>query len=209
MLFRSAEVKKPRLATVIPWRLSIPKIRDVLERTMKLYYDDRVSNCINKVSDIALNQSMPTIINDVKFLRVKNITETELRPEFVYTIGVEEDHSYNVEGLICENCFLLGTDDDLSSISNTWNSCAQISKWAGGIGLHVSNIRGKDSIIKGTGGRSNGLVPFLRVFNDIARWIDQGGRRPGSIAIYLEPHHPDIFEFLELRKNFEIGRAHV
>ena len=99
------------------------------------------------------------------------------------------------------SCFLLGTSDDLTKITNTWNSCAQISKWAGGIGLHVSNIRGKNSIIKGTGGRSNGLVPFLKVFNDIARWIDQGGRRPGSIAIYLEPHHPDIFEFIELRKN--------
>ena len=102
----------------------------------------------------------------------------------------------------CSSCFLLGTSDDLSSIAETWNSCAQISKWAGGIGLHVSNIRGKDSLINGTGGRSNGLVPFLKVFNEIARWIDQGGRRPGSIAIYLEPHHPDIFDFIELRKNF-------
>jgi ribonucleoside-diphosphate reductase alpha subunit len=100
------------------------------------------------------------------------------------------------------SCFLIGTSDDLSDITTTWNSCAQISKWSGGIGLHVSNIRGKNSLIKGTNGKSNGLVPFLRVFNDIARWIDQGGRRPGSIAIYLEPHHPDIFEFLDLRKNF-------
>jgi ribonucleoside-diphosphate reductase alpha subunit len=100
------------------------------------------------------------------------------------------------------SCFLLGTNDDLTDITTTWNSCAQISKWSGGIGLHVGNIRGKDSLIKGTNGRSNGLVPFLKVFNDIARWIDQGGRRPGSIAIYLEPHHPDIFEFLDLRKNF-------
>ena len=100
------------------------------------------------------------------------------------------------------SCFLLGTSDDLTSITTTWDSCAQISKWAGGIGLHVSNIRGKNSMINGTGGKSNGLVPFLRVFNDIARWIDQGGKRPGSIAIYLEPHHPDIFDFLDLRKNF-------
>ncbi len=100
------------------------------------------------------------------------------------------------------SCFLLGTSDDLSDITTTWDSCAQISKWSGGIGLHVTNIRGKNSLIKGTNGKSNGLVPFLRVFNDIARWIDQGGKRPGSIAIYLEPHHPDIFEFLDLRKNF-------
>jgi ribonucleoside-diphosphate reductase subunit M1 len=100
------------------------------------------------------------------------------------------------------SCFLLGINDDLSDITHTWNSCAQISKWAGGIGLHVSNIRGKNSIIKSTSGKSNGLVPFLKVFNDIARWIDQGGKRPGSIAIYLEPHHPDIEDFLNLRKNF-------
>jgi len=100
------------------------------------------------------------------------------------------------------SCFLLGTYDSLEEITKTWNSCAQISKWSGGIGLHVSNIRGKNSLINGTGGKSNGLVPFLRVFNDIARWIDQGGKRPGAIAIFLEPHHPDIFEFLDLRKNF-------
>ena len=100
------------------------------------------------------------------------------------------------------SCFLLGTNDDLSSITTTINSCCQISKWAGGIGLHVSNIRAKNSIIKGTGGLSNGLVPFLKVFNELARWIDQGGKRPGSIAIYLEPHHPDILDFLDLRKNF-------
>jgi ribonucleoside-diphosphate reductase alpha subunit len=197
------EVKKPpKMATVIPWCLSIPKDKYILDRTKKLYSDSRVSNCINKISDKCSNQSMPTVIDEVKFLRVKRVSETDLAPEYVYTIGVDEDHSYNVEGLICENCFLLGTNDDLTDIATTWNSCAQISKWAGGIGLHVSNIRGKDSLIKGTGGRSNGLVPFLRVFNDIARWIDQGGKRPGSIAIYLEPHHPDIFEFLELRKNF-------
>jgi ribonucleoside-diphosphate reductase alpha subunit len=100
------------------------------------------------------------------------------------------------------SCFLLGTNDDLNDISITWQSCAKISKWAGGIGLHITNIRGKNSIIKGTNGKSNGIVPFLKVFNEIARWIDQGGKRPGSIAIYIEPYHPDIFDFLELRKNF-------
>jgi ribonucleoside-diphosphate reductase alpha subunit len=99
------------------------------------------------------------------------------------------------------SCFLLGTEDSLEEITNTWGSCSQISKWAGGIGLHVSNIRGKHSKINGTNGKSNGIVPLLRIFNDISRWIDQGGKRPGSIAIYLEPHHPDILDFLELRKN--------
>ena len=100
------------------------------------------------------------------------------------------------------SCFLMGTKDDLNALTTTMASCASISACAGGMGLHVNNIRGKNSIIKSSNGRSNGLVPLLRVFNDIARWIDQGGKRPGSIAIYLEPHHPDILDFLDLRKNF-------
>lgn len=142
------------------------------------------------------------IINGVKFLNIESIKNTDMNNKYVYTLGVDEDHSYNVEGLICKNCFLLGTNDDLVDISITWQSSALISKWAGGIGLHISNIRSKNSIIKGTNGNSNGIVPLLKVFNEIARWIDQGGKRPGSIAIYIEPHHPDIFDFLELRKNF-------
>jgi ribonucleotide reductase alpha subunit len=150
------------------------------------------------------------VINDNQiFLKIHSIKKTMKNPEYVYTLGIEEDNSYCVEGLICENCFLLGTNDDLEDITKTWNTCAQISKWAGGIGLHISNIRSKNSIIKGTGGKSNGIIPFLKVFNEISRWIDQGGKRPGSIAIYLEPHHSDIFQFLDLKKNFgsETDRA--
>ncbi len=101
------------------------------------------------------------------------------------------------------SCFLLTMQDDsLDGIYDTLKQCAQISKSAGGIGLSVHNIRAKGSYIKGTNGHSNGLVPMLRVFNDTARYVDQGGgKRKGSIAIYLEPWHPDIFEFLDLRKN--------
>ena len=93
-------------------------------------------------------------------------------------------------------------DDSLDGIYDTLKQSAMISKSAGGIGLSVHNIRAKGSYIKGTNGTSNGLVPMLRVFNDTARYVDQGGgKRKGSIAIYLEPWHPDIFEFLDLRKN--------
>ena len=101
------------------------------------------------------------------------------------------------------SCFLLTMQDDsLDGIYDTLKQCARISKSAGGIGLSVHQIRGKGSYIKGTNGHSNGLVPMLRVFNDTARYVDQGGgKRKGSIAIYLEPWHPDIFEFLDLRKN--------
>jgi len=102
----------------------------------------------------------------------------------------------------CSSCFLIGTDDSLEGITHTWESVSKISKWGGGIGLHVSNIRAKDSIIRGTNGPSSGIIPMLKVYNEIARYINQGGKRKGSIAIYLEPWHPDILAFLDLKKNF-------
>ena len=101
------------------------------------------------------------------------------------------------------SCFLLGMESDsVDGIYNTLKECALISKWAGGIGLHVHNIRASGSHIRGTNGQSNGLVPMLRVFNNTAKYIDQGGgRRNGSFAIYLEPWHADIEMFLQMRKN--------
>lgn len=101
------------------------------------------------------------------------------------------------------SCFLLTMkDDSIDGIYNTLKDCAVISKYAGGIGLAVHNIRASRSYIRGTNGTSNGIVPMLRVFNNTARYVDQGGgKRKGSIAIYLEPWHADIFAFLDLRKN--------
>jgi len=101
------------------------------------------------------------------------------------------------------SCYLIGLQEDsIAGIYNTLSDCAQISKWAGGIGLHIHNIRATGSHIRGTNGTSNGIVPMLRVFNTTARYVDQGGgRRNGSFAIYLEPWHGDIENFLELRKN--------
>lgn len=109
------------------------------------------------------------------------------------------------------SCFLLAMkDDSIKGIYETLSDCASISQHAGGIGLHIHNIRSTNSFIAGTNGKSNGIVPMLRVFNDTARYVDQGGgKRNGSFAIYLEPWHPDIFEFLELKKNHgnELERA--
>ena len=100
------------------------------------------------------------------------------------------------------SCYLLGMEDDsIDGIFNTVKECGQISKWSGGIGLHIHNIRSSGSHIRGTNGTSNGIIPMLGVFNKTARYVDQGGKRNGSFAIYLEPHHPDIEEFLELKKN--------
>jgi len=100
------------------------------------------------------------------------------------------------------SCYLLGMEDDsIEGIFNTLKECAQISKWAGGIGLHAHNIRANGSYIRGTNGTSNGLIPMLGVFNKTARYVDQGGKRNGSFAIYIEPHHADVEDFLDLKKN--------
>jgi ribonucleoside-diphosphate reductase alpha subunit len=101
------------------------------------------------------------------------------------------------------SCFLLEMkEDSIEGIYDTLKQCACISKYAGGIGLSVHNIRASRSYIRGTNGASNGLVPMLRVFNDTAQYVDQGGgKRKGSFAIYLEPWHADVFEFLDLKKN--------
>ena len=102
------------------------------------------------------------------------------------------------------SCFLVSMNSDsIDGIYKTLNECALISKWGGGIGLHIHNVRGEGSYIRGTSGTSNGIVPMLRVFNATARYCDQGGgKRKGSFAIYLEPWHTDIDKFLKLKINF-------
>ena len=101
------------------------------------------------------------------------------------------------------SCFLIAMENDsISGIYNTLSDCANISKWAGGIGMHIHNVRATGSHIRGTNGTSNGIVPMLRVFNNTAKYVDQGGgKRNGSFAIYLEPWHSDIEVFLQMRKN--------
>jgi ribonucleoside-diphosphate reductase alpha subunit len=109
------------------------------------------------------------------------------------------------------SCYLIAMEDDsLDGIYSTLKDCAIISKFAGGIGLHIHNVRATGTHIKGTNGHSNGIIPMLQVYNATAKYCDQGGgRRHGSFAIYLEPWHPDIFDFLEIKKNHgnEEGKA--
>jgi ribonucleoside-diphosphate reductase alpha chain len=100
------------------------------------------------------------------------------------------------------SCFLIGNKgDDIDGLFDTIKDVAKISKWAGGIGLHVHDVRAKGAYIKGTGGQSDGLLPMMKTYNEVARWINQGGKRKGSFAVYLEPWHADVYEFIELRKN--------
>ena len=120
-----------------------------------------------------------------------------------YTMATPTLFNSGTEKPQMSSCFLLKMkEDSISGIYDTMKDCALISKYAGGIGLSIHDIRGSGSYIRGTTGISNGLVNMLRVFNNTARYVDQGGgRRKGSIAIYLEPHHSDIEAFLDLKKN--------
>ena len=99
------------------------------------------------------------------------------------------------------SCFLSSMEDSVEGIFDTIKQCAMISKHAGGIGLHLHAIRARGSFIRGTNGQSSGVLPLLRTLNNVTRYIDQGGRRPGSIAVYLSPDHADIFDFLRARLN--------
>jgi ribonucleoside-diphosphate reductase alpha chain len=98
------------------------------------------------------------------------------------------------------SCFLFGSEDSLAGIMKTATDCATVSKSGGGIGFHCSSWRSEGALIRGTNGKSSGIIPFLKIFNDVARAFNQGGKRMGSFAVYIEPHHPDILHFLNLRR---------
>ena len=99
------------------------------------------------------------------------------------------------------SCFLMSCEDNIEGIFKTIGDMGKISKWAGGIGVHITGVRGKGSLIRGTNGHSDGIVPLCKVMESVGRYINQGGKRNGSIAVYMEPWHTDIREFVELRKN--------
>lgn len=139
--------------------------------------------------------------------RVLAIEQLDIKPNYVYTLGVEDDHSYVVEGLVCENCYLLDMVDSIEGIAETIKDSMLISKWAGGIGIHVQDIRAAGSVIRGTNGSSDGIVPLARVLNNVGIYVNQGGRRKGAIALYTEAWHADIYDFCEMRK--DSGSEHM
>ncbi len=144
------------------------------------------------------------VFNNQKFIKITDIikyNEDTSMHEYVYNIGVEDDHSYEINGIVAKNCFLLGTEDSVQGIYKNISDCSQISKWAGGIGIHISDIRSKGTNIRKTNGTAGGIIPMLRVYNDVSVHINQSGKRNGSFAMYLEPHHPDVMDFLDIRKN--------
>jgi ribonucleoside-diphosphate reductase alpha chain len=129
------------------------------------------------------------------------IQSYELMSEKYFTHATPSLYNAGTPRAQFASCFLMGMEDSVKGIYKAVSDCAEISACAGGIGISLSKIRSKNSYIRGTNGISNGIVPLCRVLNETARHINQSGKRPGSIAVYIEPHNPEILDFLELRKN--------
>ncbi len=140
-------------------------------------------------------------IHGEDLVEIKNTYDSLSQKEYIHATPTLFNSGIVRPQLI--SCFLVGMEEDsIDGIFNTLKECANISKWAGGIGMHIHNVRAEGSPIHGTNGTSNGIIPMLRVFNNTARYVDQGGgKRNGSFAIYLEPWHADIEPFLDMRKN--------
>ncbi|KAF4077384.1 hypothetical protein AMELA_G00207400 [Ameiurus melas] len=170
-----------------------------LHKETKKVFSEVMEDLYNFINPLNGRHS-PMISKDTLDLIMAN--KDRLNSAIIY----DRDFSYNFFGFkTLERSYLLkisGKDDSIEGIYDTLKQCALISKSAGGIGVAVSCIRATGSYIAGTNGNSNGLVPMLRVYNNTARYVDQGGnKRPGAFAMYLEPWHFDIFDFLELKKN--------
>lgn len=167
-----------------------------LERTYLLKVNERV---IERPQHMFMRVCLSIHRDDIKEA-IKSYREmsygyfTHATPT-LYNMGTQREQA--------ASCFLVGmSNDSIAGIYSTLAKCAEISKNAGGIGIHIHNIRAKGSYIRGTNGYSNGIVPMLQVFNKTAKYVDQGGqKRPGSIAIYLEPWHGDIEDFLMMKRN--------
>lgn len=171
-----------------------------LERSYLLKINDVIiERPQHLIMRVAVSMFKDKVITDSSYLQdIKETYDMMSMGYFTHATPTLFNAGTNNEQLA--SCFLLTIQEDsLNGIFDTYKQCANISKWAGGIGLSISNIRGLGSEIKGTKGKSLGIIPLCKTVNEIARHINQGGKRLGSFALYLEPHHPDICEFLELR----------
>lgn len=167
-----------------------------LERSYLLRINGRI---VERPQHMLMRVSVGIHLNDIE-----SVIETyELMSKKYFTHATPTLFNSGTPKPQMSSCFLLSMkDDSIDGIYDTLKSTAKISQSAGGIGLSIHNVRATGSYIRGTNGTSNGIVPMLRVYNDTARYVDQGGgKRKGSFAVYIEPWHADIFDFLDLRKN--------
>ena len=167
-------------------------------KTLEKSYLMKVNGCIvERIQHLFMRVSIGIHKDDLK----SAIHSYELISNKYFTHATPSLYNSGTPRPQFASCFLLGMEDSVKGIYKTISDCAEISACAGGIGLSLSKIRSKNSYIKGTNGSSNGIIPLCRVLNETARHINQSGKRPGSIAVYIEPHNVEILEFLELRKN--------
>lgn len=187
------------------------EINDMMDYTRDFKYDYFAFKTLEKaylfkIDDQIIERPQDVFMRVASFLNQGNLENTKKTYDYMslgfYTHATPTLFNSGYKRSQLSSCFLLGTDDSMDGITHTWESVSKISKWSGGIGIHISNIRAKNSKIRGTNGLSSGIIPMLKVYNEIARYVNQGGKRKGSIAIYLEPWHPEILAFLDLRKNF-------
>lgn len=158
---------------------------------------DKNNNIIERPQDIFMRVSIALYNDDFEMIEknyklMSNLNFTHATPTLFNAGTIFPQYA---------SCFLLQNEDSINGIYKCLSDCAKISKWSGGLGIGCSDIRCNGSKIETTNGKTNGIIPMLRVFNETALYVNQGGKRNGSIAIYLEPHHGDFLNFLELRKN--------
>lgn len=166
-----------------------------LERSYLLKINDV---CVERPQHMLMRVSLGIHGNDIK--DALDTYELMSSKYFIHATPTLFNAGTNRQQL--SSCFLIHMEDDsIEGIFNSLKDCAMISKNAGGIGIHIHNIRSRNAVIKGTNGNSTGIIPMLRVFNNTAKYVNQGGKRNGSIAVFLEPWHADVESFLELRKN--------
>jgi ribonucleoside-diphosphate reductase alpha chain len=168
-------------------------------KTLERAYLAKMSNgkIIERIQHLLMRVSVGMHLNDLR----SAIRSYEHMSQKFFIHATPTLYNSGTEKNQLASCFLLGTEDSIEGIFDTLKHCAMISKGAGGIGMHMSCIRSKGSYINGTNGFTNGIVPMARVFNETSKYVNQGGRRPGSFAFYMEPHHPEIMAFLSLKKN--------
>ena len=174
----------------------------------KLYAHKLGKDIIERPQDMFMRTAISLHLGNKDTMKNISITYKALSNKF-YTHSSSTYFNAGSDNRQLASCFLLGNEDSLEGIKNTEYDMAKISKWSGGIGVHINCWRSSGTIIRGTNGKSNGIVPFLRMYNNTMRAFNQGGRRLGSAAIYLMPHHPDILDFLKLKRNdgMDVDRA--
>jgi ribonucleotide reductase alpha subunit len=190
-------VNKEKINTIIDYNKDYNFDYFAYKTLEKAYLFKVNGKTVERIQDLFMRVSLGLHIGDIKLSIASYICMSD--KYFIHATPTLFHSGTNKPQLL--SCFLLGTSDSVGGIYKTLTDSALISQYAGGIGIHISNIRSKGSKIHSTNGESGGIIPMLRVYNETAKYINQSGKRKGSIAIYLEPHHMEIMEFLQIRKN--------